>query len=78
MTPKVAKKKRMLMTSPVPDVEKLILRKFAKIKSRQDALQAIFSDRETFCIPQILAICIEMGLFQQARLISETDFRVAA
>jgi hypothetical protein len=32
-----AKKKRKVVTTPV-SVEKLILRKFAKIKSRQDAL----------------------------------------
>jgi hypothetical protein len=37
-------------------VEKLFLAKFAKIKSRQDALQAIFFDRRTFPIPQISAI----------------------
>jgi hypothetical protein len=37
-------------------VEKLFLTKFAKMKWRQDALQAIFSDRKTFPIPKILAI----------------------
>jgi hypothetical protein len=54
-------------------VEKLFSAKFAKIKSRQDALplQAIFSDRETFCIPQILAICVQMGLFQQTQAFAQ-------
>jgi hypothetical protein len=51
-------------------VEKLFLARFEKIKLHQDALSAIFSDRETFCITPFLAICIETGLFQQAQAMS--------
>jgi len=43
---------RILSESGVA-VEKLFLAKFLKIELRQDALWAIFSDRETFCMPQI-------------------------
>jgi hypothetical protein len=43
---------------------------FAKMKSRQVALSAIFSDRETFCIPQISTVFDPKGLFQQPLSIS--------
>jgi hypothetical protein len=56
-------------------VEKLFLAKFAKIKLRQDALWAIFSDRETFCIPQISTVFDQKGVFQQPRLFSTTTAR---
>ena len=51
-------------------VEKLLPPKFAKIKLRQDALQTTFLIFETFCIPQILAVWEETGVFQQPLPIS--------
>jgi hypothetical protein len=49
-------------------VEKLLPAKFAKIKSRQDAPQSIFSVRLDISIPQILAVWDEDRVFQQPRL----------
>jgi hypothetical protein len=67
--PGVANRKRKVVISPVA-VEKLFPAKFAKIKLRQDALWAIFSNRKTFSITQILVIWGERRVFQHPRLIS--------
>jgi len=58
-------------------VEKLFRAKSAKINLRQDALQTTFLIFKTFCIPQILAVWKQTGVFQQARLFSTVDFRMA-
>jgi hypothetical protein len=51
-------------------VEKLVAPKFAKTKSRQDALQTTFSVfLDIFYLPN-LAVWDEKGVFQQPRLIS--------
>ena len=51
-------------------VEKLLVAKIAKIKSRQDAIWAIFSDFLDIFYPQFLAVWDEKGVFQQPRLIA--------
>jgi hypothetical protein len=56
-----------IVKSPVA-VEKLLPVKFAKIKLRQDALETTFLIFWTLCIPQILAVWEETGLFQHPRL----------
>jgi hypothetical protein len=48
-------------------VEKLPPAKFAKIKSRQDALQTTFSVLLTFSIPQIFAVLRKMDFFNTHR-----------
>src|SRR5579864_9747412 len=37
------------------------------MKLRQNPLQAIFSDSKAFCIPRILAVFEQRGVFQQPR-----------
>ena len=64
------------MSWPVA-VEKLLRPKFAKIKLRYDALQTTFLIFETFCIPQVLAVWEETGVFQQPGLIATFDFRLS-
>jgi hypothetical protein len=51
-------------------VEKLILSKSTKIKSRQEALQSICSGRLDIFYPLILAVRDEKRLFQQPRLLT--------
>jgi hypothetical protein len=51
-------------------VEKLLPAKFAKIKSRQDALQATFSTWVDIFSPPIFRCFEENGLFQQPRLLT--------
>jgi hypothetical protein len=52
-------------------VEKLLPAKFAKMKSRQDAPQTIFSGRrDIFSIPPILAVWDEKRVFQHPRLLT--------
>jgi len=62
--------------TPGVTFEKLLRSQFAKIKLRQDALQngCLFY---TFCIPQILAVWEENGLFQlpQARSLTDREVR---
>jgi hypothetical protein len=53
-------------------VEKLISAKIAKMKLRQDAIWAIFSDSQDISYPQLLAICDEKRVFQHPRDISPT------
>jgi hypothetical protein len=54
-------------------VEKLVAPKFAKMKSRQDALQTTFSLFLDIFYPPNLAVWDEKGVFQQPRLIAATD-----
>jgi len=61
-------------------VEKLLRPKFPKIKLRYDALQTTFLIFKTFCIPQILAVWEETGVFQQPQAITlkmPATFRLA-
>ena len=58
-----------MLQNPVA-VEKLLRPKFAKIKLRYDALQTTFLIFETFCIPQILAVWEETGVFQQPQAVT--------
>jgi hypothetical protein len=51
-------------------VEKLVAPKFAKIKSRQDALQTTFSLFLDIFYPPNLAVWDEKGVFQQPLAIS--------
>src|SRR5271169_2993514 len=51
-------------------VEKLLPAKFAKIKSRQEAPQSIFSGRVDIFYPLILAVWDEKRVFQQPRLVT--------
>jgi hypothetical protein len=51
-------------------VEKLVAPKFAKIKSRQDALQTTFSVFLDIFYPPNLAVWDEKGVFQQPRLLA--------
>jgi hypothetical protein len=46
-------------------VEKLILRELAENSSRQDALQAIFSDRVDIFYRRILGRLVQKRVFQQ-------------
>jgi hypothetical protein len=52
-------------------VEKLLHPKFAKIKMRQDALRTTYLIFWTFCIPRILTVWEETGVFQQLQAISQ-------
>jgi hypothetical protein len=61
--------KSTLVITPVA-VDKPISAKIAKMKSRQDAISAIFSDHKTFSIPQNLTVWSGNRVFQQQRLIS--------
>jgi hypothetical protein len=54
--------------SPVA-VEKLLPTKFAKIKSRQDALQTTFSILVDIFYPLLGMVFSKEGVFQQPRLI---------
>ena len=54
-------------------VEKLFFDKFAKMKLREDALEAIFSDFKAFCITRILAVFEERRVFQHPRDFSPTE-----
>jgi hypothetical protein len=54
-------------------VEKLPPEKFAEIKSRQDALQTIFSGRLDIFYPPILGILKGKRVFQQPQAITLID-----
>jgi len=54
-------------------VEKLLLAKFAKIKSRQEAPQSIFSGRVNIFYPQNFGCLKRKGSFSTPRLVSTTN-----
>jgi hypothetical protein len=54
-------------------VEKLVAPKFAKIKSRQDALQTTLSVFLDICYPPNLAVWDENGVFQQPQAFTLID-----
>jgi len=56
-------------------VEKLVAPKFAKIKSRQDALQTTFSVFLDILYPPNLAVWDEKGVFQQPQAIALIENR---
>jgi hypothetical protein len=55
-------------------VEKLFAPKFAKIQSRQDALQTTFSVFPDIFYPPNLAVWDEKGVFQQPLPITLNDY----
>jgi hypothetical protein len=62
-----------LLTLTGVAVEKLVAPKFAKTKSRQDALQTTFSVFLDIFYPQNLAVWDEKGVFQQPQAITRFD-----
>jgi hypothetical protein len=54
-------------------VEKLVASKFAKIESRQDALQTTFSVFLDIFYALNLAVLDEKGVFQQPQAITPTE-----